>query len=169
MSHEIYMHQALELAQQALDKDEFPVGCVVVYRDRVIARGERINTLQSVASELDHAEIMALRQLEQGGADGDRSRMTLYATLEPCLMCFSAILLSRIGTLVYAYEDVMGGGTGCDLSQLPELYRNNGIRIVPGICRNESLALFQAYFRRPHIDYWRDSLLARYTLAQQTD
>ncbi len=166
MDHEHYMRQALALAQQALDKDEFPVGCVVVYRDKVIARGERINTLQTVASELDHAEIIALRHLEQGDVFGDRSQMTLYATLEPCLMCFSAILLSRIGRLVYAYEDAMGGGTGCDLIRLPELYRNNGIRIESGVCRKESLALFQAYFKRPHIEYWRDSFLARYTLAQ---
>lgn len=164
--HARYMHQALDLARQALDWDEFPVGCVVVHQDRVIAHGIRSNTRRSVPSELDHAEIIALRDLETVGNQANRSQMALYVTLEPCLMCFGAFLLSGIGTLVYAYEDAMGGGTRCERSRLPALYRDNPVRIVPDICRLESLALFKAYFSRPHIDYWRDSLLARYTLAQ---
>lgn len=169
MNHETHMRQALALARQALDNDEFPVGCVVVHQDRVIAQGRRINTRLTIASELDHAEIVALQHLQRSDASADRGQMTIYATMEPCLMCYSAILLSRIGALVYAYEDAMGGGTRCDLSQLPELYRESNISIVPGICRTESLALFQAYFQRQHLDYWRDSLLARYTLAQKLE
>jgi tRNA(adenine34) deaminase len=81
-------------------------------------------------------------------------------------MCFGALLISGIGTIVYAYEDAMGGGTSCDRSQLPELYHHNGVQIIPGVMRSESLALFKAYFSDPDIDYWRDSYLARYTLAQ---
>jgi tRNA(adenine34) deaminase len=168
MPHEYYMHLALSLARQALDADEFPVGCVVVHEGSVIARGQRVNTKQTVASEIDHAEMIALRRLEQIAEPLDRGRMTLYATMEPCMMCFSAILLSRIGTLVYAYEDAMGGGASCDRATWPELYRNNPIRIVPGVCRRESLALFKTYFKRSHLDYWRQSRLADYTLSQVT-
>jgi len=166
MTHETYMHRALAIARQALDNDEFPVGCIVVYEGEVIAQGERIHTRQPVPSELDHAEMIALRHLERCDDAMDRSRMTLYATLEPCLMCFSAIMLSRIGVLVYAYEDAMGGGTAVDRSGLPPLYRNNGMDIVPDVCRRDSLALFQEYFKRSHTDYWQNSLLARYTLKQ---
>lgn len=166
MKHETYMQHALAIARKALDKDEFPVGCVIVSDGAIVARGERINTRQAVPSELDHAEILALRELEQLDAALDRRRMTLYATLEPCLMCFGAILISGIGTLVYAYEDAMGGGTACDRSRLPSLYRGNGLRIVSGICRQESLTLFKAFYQRPHIDYWQDSELAHYTLTQ---
>lgn len=165
MEHDQHMKAALAIAGQALDKDEFPVGCVVTYDGRVVARGERINTRHAVPSELDHAEMLALRQVEQLDASLDRSRMTLYATLEPCLMCFGAILISGIGTLVYAFEDAMGGGVACDRSRLPSLYRDSAIEIVPGVCRKESLALFQAYFSRPHISYWQDSELATYTLG----
>lgn len=166
MDHELHMKQALALAREALDADEFPVGCVVVYEGKVIAQGRRINTKLPVASEIDHAEMITLRNLEKIAAAFDPSRMALYATLEPCLMCFSAILLSRLGTLVYAYEDAMGGGTACDRSGWPALYRDNTIRIVSGVCRQESLVLFKTYFGRSHIDYWRDSLLAQYTMAQ---
>jgi tRNA(adenine34) deaminase len=164
--HARYMQKALALARQALGRQEFPVGCVLVYQGRIIARGERTGTRQQIPSELDHAEMIALRQLESIDEAVDRRKITLYATLEPCLMCFGALLISGIGTLVYAYEDAMGGGTACARAHMPELYRNNGIEIVPGVCRRESLALFQTFFANPQIDYWRDSYLAQYTLGQ---
>jgi len=166
MNHETNMRHALVQAQQALDEDEFPVGCAVLLDGRVLATARRVNSRRAVPSELDHAEIMALRQVEALDGALDRRRMVLYATLEPCLMCFGAILISGIGTLVYAYEDAMGGGTACDRTRLPSLYRDSPIRIVAGVRRRESLALFQTFYRRPHIGYWRDSLLERYTLAQ---
>jgi tRNA(adenine34) deaminase len=169
MDHVGHMRQALDLARQALDRDEFPVGCVMVHDGRVIAHGSRINTRQAVPSELDHAEMIALRRLEALADPVDRKQISVYVTLEPCLMCFGALLISGIGTLVHAYEDAMGGGTVCDRSLLPPLYRNNAVDIVSGVCRAESLSLFKNYFSLPHIDYWRDSLLARYTLAQPTD
>jgi tRNA(adenine34) deaminase len=167
-THETYMRQALDLARRALDQDEFPVGCIVVYEKRIIARGERTGTRQPIPSELDHAEIIALRQMEHLTIPIDRQKATLYTTLEPCLMCFGALLISGIGTIVYAYEDAMGGGTACDRSQLPALYKDNGTRIIAPVCRQESLALFKDYFSRDHIDYWRDSYLAEYTLAQSS-
>ena len=166
MDHEMFMREALVMARTALAKDEFPVACVVSYDGRIIARGARIHTRQTVPSEIDHAEMLALRELEKAPPALDRSRMTLYATFEPCLMCFGAILISGIGTLVYAYEDAMGGGTGCDRSALPHLYRCSGLKVVSGVCREESLHLFQDFFHRPHLDYWRDSVLANYTLGQ---
>jgi tRNA(adenine34) deaminase len=165
--HEKYMQIALNEARQALDEDEFPVGCTVLLDGRVLATGRRVNSQGAMPSELDHAEIVALRRLEALDRSLDRRRMVLYATLEPCLMCFGAILISGLGTLVYAYEDAMGGGTACDRACLPSLYRDSPIRIVSGVCRRESLALFQTFYRRPHIGYWRDSLLERYTLAQR--
>ena len=86
--------------------------------------------------------------------------------MEPCLMCFGALLIAGIGEIVYAYEDVMGGGTHCDLSQLPKLYSSNPASIVPGIMRAESLALFKTFFSSPDNAYWKNSQLAAYTLAQ---
>lgn len=165
-NHVHYMQKALELARQALDRDEFPVGCLLVHNHRIIAKGVRKGTLRQIPSELDHAEIIALRHLEACTEPIDRREITLYATMEPCLMCYGALLISGIGTIVYAYEDAMGGGTACDRTKMPELYKNNGIRVIQGICRKESLALFKDFFSRPHINYWRGSLLADYTLKQ---
>jgi tRNA(adenine34) deaminase len=81
-------------------------------------------------------------------------------------MCFSATILSGIETIVFAYEDVMGGGTGCDRSGLTPLYRNHRLAIIPHVCRNQSLALFKAYFSNTKNIYWKESLLSRHALAQ---
>lgn len=166
MDHAHFMDQALQLARTALKHDEFPVGCVLVHEEQVIVQAARRGTAQQIPSELEHAEMLALRRLEQTADSVPRGQVTLYVTLEPCLMCFGALLLSGIGTIVYAYEDAMGGGTACDRTRLPELYRQNGVQVIAGVRRQESLALFKTFFTMPHIHYWQGSYLARYTLEQ---
>jgi tRNA(adenine34) deaminase len=81
-------------------------------------------------------------------------------------MCFGAIILSGIPKIVYAYEDVMGGGVSCNLMNQKPLYRNARMEITPHVLREKSLALFKRFFGNPANGYWRDSLLARYTLEQ---
>ena len=162
------MRMALTAAAKVLEQGEFPVGCVLVHDHRVLVDAGRSGTRRQVPSELAHAEMIALGRLEQLAPDLPRQDMTLYCTLEPCLMCFGAILLSGVGRLVYAYEDAMGGAASCDRANLRPLYADHGIQIVGGVCREESLALFQAFFRDPGLDYWRGSLLAQYTLSQKS-
>ncbi len=161
---EKYMALALKEAESALVLGEFPVGCVVMQGTKVVAAGARQGTggMKKRAGELDHAEILALHQLE--ARDVDRQGLTLYCTMEPCLMCFAAIMLSGIRKVVFAYEDAMGGGTGCDRKSLPPLYRDADIEVVPGVLRRESLLLFYQFFNRPDNRYWKGSLLERYTL-----
>jgi tRNA(adenine34) deaminase len=166
MHHTHFMQAALQLARSALSRDEFPVGCVIVYKGKVVARGARKGTRKAIPSELDHAEIIALRELETLAEPTDRRQMTVYTTMEPCLMCYGAIVISGIDNIVYAYEDAMGGATACDRTRLPALYANRDVDIVAGVCRRESLALFKAYFSKPAMDYWKGSLLADYTLKQ---
>jgi tRNA(adenine34) deaminase len=166
LDHNKYMAQALDLARSALADGEFPVGCILVARGRVVAAGRRQGTRQAVPSELDHAEMIALRQWERSGKAGNGGPVALYSTLEPCLMCYGASLISGITSVVYAYEDAMGGGCGCNRDRLPTLYRDSTIEILSGIGRVESLALFKAFFKDPNVGYWRDSHLARYTLGQ---
>lgn len=163
---ERFMDEALAEAATALAQGEFPVGCVMVYRDRVLARGSRTGTVGGGRNELDHAEIRALRQLSEAPVAFEPAGITVYCTLEPCLMCFSAIILAGIGNLVYAYEDVMGGGAACDRSQLKPLYRESGICVRAGPRRSESLKLLKSFFSDLHQGYWRGSLLAEYTLGQ---
>jgi len=160
------MAAALEQAQEALQAGEFPVGCVLVHQYKVVASGRRQGTAYGGRNETDHAEIMALKSFYELEDAPDPGEMSAFCTMEPCLMCFGALLIAGIGEIVYAYEDVMGGGTHCDLSQLPALYRDNPASIIPGIMRAESLALFKTFFRNSENDYWKESRLAAYTLAQ---
>ncbi len=166
MDHKYFMNQALEMAQQALEAGEFPVGCVLVHQDKVIINGSRMGVAQGGKGELEHAEMVALARLEQMDHPPPPEEITLYCTMEPCLMCYGALLIHGITKIVYAYEDVMGGGTGCDRTSLPPLYRDKALEITPHVGRSQSLSLFQAFFSRPDNHYWNDSLLARYTLEQ---
>lgn len=166
MSDHYFMRFALDEARQALAAGEFPVGCVVVHRDRIIASGARTGTRARHPNEIDHAEMVALRRLDALDTGIPPKELALYSTMEPCLMCFAALTLSRIGRVVYAYEDVMGGGTQFECDALPRLYRTMKPGVVGGVMRADSLALFQRFFGDPANDYWRDSLLAKYTAEQ---
>ena len=110
--------------------------------------------------------MVALRRLSELPDHIDTGQVMVYCTMEPCLMCLAAIVISGIRNIVYAYEDVMGGGTTCNLALLKPLYSSKAIKIVPDILRNRSVELFKAFFADPHNDYWQDSLLARYTQRQ---
>jgi tRNA(adenine34) deaminase len=161
------MEKALEQANQALLEGEFPVGCLIVHKNQIIVSSRRTGTKGSQINEVDHAEMMALRRLAHLDKSMKNRALTLFCTLEPCLMCYAAILLSGIGKLVYAYEDVMGGATESDVSRLGPLYQNNRISIVRNIMRTESLELLKSFFSNPANSYWKGSSLAEYTLAQQ--
>lgn len=167
MSDEYFMKKALALAEKAFVSGDFPVGCVIANQTDVIAEGLRQCSAGKYPNEVDHAEILALRSLYGTRALSDPKKLTVYCTMEPCLMCFGAILISGISRIVYGYEDVMGGGTGCDLSGTSPLYQKNDMRIVPHVLRQQSLALFKQFFARPENSYWKNSLLAEYTLAQE--
>ena len=166
MDYEYFMKKALDQARKALDAGEFPVGCVLVHQNRILATGARKGSMGNFPNEIDHAEMIALKCVTGMDINTDKKEMVLFTTMEPCLMCLGALILNGIGEVVYAYEDVMGGGTGCNLAGLTPLYRNQKISIVPHILRQQSLELFKAFFQNPENSYWKGSLLAEYTLRQ---
>lgn len=162
--HEEFMHQALNLASNALQRGEFPVGCVFVRDGEVVAGGARENSGGTGLNEVDHAEVLTLRDLLKRDPEGDFGAITVYSTMEPCLMCYSTMLLSGIRRFVWAYEDVMGGGCNLNLASLNPLYAGMHVELQGGVLRHEALGLFQDFFR--NYPYWQDSLLSRYTLEQ---
>lgn len=168
MDYAFFMEQALEQARNAFDHGQFPVGCVIVQDDRVIASGARTGTAGDLSffSEVDHGEMRALKALESSKVRFTPERAVLFSTMEPCLMCFSAVLLAGIRTVVFAYEDVMGGGTGLDRQHLSPLYRDAQITVVAHVLRKKSLDLFYNFFNNDANLYWKDSLLESYTLDQ---
>lgn len=168
LDDQYFMSLALEQAQQAFDNGEFPVGCVIVQDNVVVASGKRKGTTDEMPffSEISHAEIRVLMALETMESEFRPEKATLYSTMEPCLMCFGAIILSGIKKIVFAYEDPMGGGTGCDLTEMPQLYKKSKIDVVPGVLREKSLDLFGKFFNKETNLYWKDSYLEKYTIEQ---
>jgi len=161
---EKFMDMALGMASQALAAGQFPVGCVIAGETGVVSLGSRENSRGEEANEIDHAEIVALRGLAI--PINRREGLTIYSTMEPCLMCYAAIILNRIGRVVYAYEDIMGGGTSTVFNQSAPLYREADITVIPGVKRQESLELFARFFADPANNYWQGSLLADYTMKE---
>jgi tRNA(adenine34) deaminase len=166
MDYEYFMGKALDQAKKALSEGEFPVGCVIVCQNKIVVTGARKGTRGDFPDEIDHAEIIALKHLSNLNLNLSENKITLVTTLEPCLMCFGASMLSNVNEIVYAYEDVMGGGMDCDVSKLTSLYKHRQITVVSNVLRKESLKLFKAFFQNPSNIYWKGSLLAEYTLKQ---
>ncbi len=183
------MRLALEQASEALQRGEFPVGCVLVANGEVVGSGARYKSSGMDVNELDHAEIMALRDWLQRGRQGAGDCITAYVTLEPCFMCLGALMINDVKCIIFAYEDVMGGACGTDFSRpltavhermdeehMPcntyrHIYLKYGSvlsdrRIIGGVMRKESLALFYDFFSNGSNEYLKDTYLAHYTVQQ---
>ena len=165
MDQKYFMKRALEEAAQALKTGEFPVGCVFAYEDKVLVTGSRHNSTPDKFNELDHAEMAALRKLAGLGNAIDRNKIVALSTLEPCLMCYSALIVNGIRNIVYGFEDVMGGGTSLDLANLNPLYKEMRIKVSGGVLRKESQALLKAFFSDPSNHYLKGTLLAQHALT----
>ena len=142
--HEYYMSQALELAQEAADAGEVPVGCVIVRDGAVIGRGRnRREEKQAVCS---HAEMEAMAQANAALGSWRLDGCALYVTLEPCPMCAGAIINSRIRRVVYGAADAKAGccGSVTDLFALPF---NHHPMVEQGLRAEEAGALLQAFFK----------------------
>ena len=141
--HEYYMSQALELAQEAADAGEVPVGCVIVRDGAVIGRGRnRREEKQAVCS---HAEMEAMAQANATLGSWRLDNCALYVTLEPCPMCAGAIVNSRIKRVVYGARDAKAGccGSVTDLFALPFNHRP---QVEGGLLEDECAALLAAFF-----------------------
>ena len=105
-----FINRAILLAQQANDRDEFPVGALV-YRDGVIL-GEGFNQKEGLRDPSGHAEVLALRAAAKEQGDWRLTGATLVTTLEPCPMCLGAIIQARIAKIVFLAKDIRWGACG---------------------------------------------------------
>jgi tRNA(adenine34) deaminase len=143
---EIYMRQALRLAEEALAHDEVPVGAVVVHEDRVIGKG--FNQRQALADPTAHAEILAITAAAAARGDWRLSGCTIYVTLEPCLMCAGAIVLARIDRVVYAATDPKAGAVESLYQVLSDERLNHRPQVRKGVLADEAAACLVEFFRR---------------------
>lgn len=140
-----WMHHALSLAQQAAERDEVPVGAVVVRDDQVI--GEGWNCPITSNDPTAHAEVVALRDAATRSSNYRLSGATLYVTLEPCLMCAGAMIHARIGRLVFGASDPRRGAINSTAHAFETQGLNHRVAVEGGVLAKEGAALLQAFFR----------------------
>ncbi len=143
--HEHYMKAALQQAKKALRLGEVPIGCVIVYKDQIIARG--YNRRNTDKNTLAHAELTAIKRASKKIGDWRLEGCTLYVTLEPCQMCAGAIVQARIPTVVMGCMNPKAGcgGSILNLLEMPEF--NHQAQVVRGILEEECSAILKQFFR----------------------
>jgi len=144
MEDELFMRQALALAEAAAVSGEVPVGALVVKDGVVIGRGFNAPIASNDPSA--HAEIKALRDAAAHLSNYRLPGCTLYVTLEPCVMCAGAIQHSRIARLVYGALDPKTGACGSVVDLFAESRLNHHALVTGGVMAQESAALLKAFF-----------------------
>jgi tRNA(adenine34) deaminase len=139
-----YMQEALHEARRALDENEVPIGAVVVAEDRVLGRG--YNRIERLKDATAHAEVIAIGAASETLGDWRLEGATLYVTVEPCMMCLGAVLLSRISRVVYGARDMRGGACGGALSLAGLKYMDREVIISGGLLEEECRGLLQEFF-----------------------
>src|SRR5699024_11256216 len=143
---EFWMRRALALARQAAENGEVPVGAVVVMNGRAV--GEAYNQPITQQDPSAHAEVLALRQAARVVQNYRLSGTTLYVTIEPCTMCFGALMHARIGRLVYGAQEPRAGVCESQL-QLPEQrFYNHRLTVQGGVLAEQCAAQIKAFFAR---------------------
>lgn len=144
--HDQFMGEALREAEQALHTQDVPVGAVVVVDDTVVGRGR--NGREALADPTAHAEVLALREAAQQLGNWRLTAATLYVTLEPCIMCIGAAVLSRIERLVFGCTDPKAGACGSQFDIIGSRRLNHTFPIVGGVRQTEASALLSTFFQR---------------------
>jgi tRNA(adenine34) deaminase len=143
-SDDFFMGEALRQAAKAYEKDEVPVGAVIVREGKIIARS--FNQVEALKDATAHAEMLALTQAQEIAGDWRLTDCTLYATKEPCPMCAGAIVLTRLARVVFGAADPNGGAAGSALNLLQFPTLNHRCEITGGVRGAECRALLKHFF-----------------------
>ena len=138
------MQEALALARQAEANGEVPVGAVVAVDGAIIGRG--FNSPIAKSDPTAHAEILALREAGAQARNYRLERATLYATLEPCVMCAGALVAARIERLVFGARDLRFGGVRSNFRIADCELLNHRVEIVEGVLAAECVELVKNFF-----------------------
>ena len=146
---EHWMRLALEEAHLAATEGEVPVGAVIISENQVIARGHNQPIGRHDPSA--HAEIVAIREAAEKLKNYRLTGMTLYVTLEPCIMCAGAILQARLARLVYGTGDSKGGAVNSLYRLLQDSRLNHSVEVAGGVLQASSAEILSRFFREKRI------------------
>ncbi len=143
---ELFMQEAIKQAQTAFERDEVPVGAVIVCDKKIIARAH--NQVEMLKDPTAHAEMLAITQATNLLSSKWLEKCTLYATLEPCSMCAGAMVLARIKRVCYGAADPKAGACGSILDIVREKRLNHRLEVKAGIYEDVCGELLTEFFRR---------------------
>jgi len=144
VSREHFMSLAIELAKEAAENGEVPVGCVVVDKEgKVVGRGRNRRIEKNDATA--HAEMEAIREASAYLKDWRLEGCTMYVTLEPCPMCAGAIIMSRVSTVVFGAREAVTGSVGSVIDLFSEKYGHSPA-VFTGVCAEKCLELMRSFF-----------------------
>jgi len=141
---EAMMRLALEEARSAAAAGEVPVGCVIEFEGRILARGA--NRTITDCDPTAHAEMVALRAAAAAVKNHRLLGAILYVTIEPCAMCAGGMIQARIGRLVYGAEDPKGGAVRSCFAVFEHPRVNHRVEVTPGVLAQEAASLLQEFF-----------------------
>lgn len=154
--NEQYMKEALKQARKAYRLGEVPIGCVIVYQDKIIGRGyNRRNTKKTT---LAHAELTAIERASKVMGDWRLEDCTMYITLEPCPMCAGAIVQARIKRVVVGTMNPKAGCAGSILNLLQMEQFNHQVELTTGILLEECTNILQEFFKELRIRNKKEKL-----------
>ncbi|HEL1557676.1 TPA: tRNA adenosine(34) deaminase TadA [Streptococcus suis] len=143
---EYFMRQALEEARKSLEKDEIPIGCVIVKDGQIIGRGH--NAREELNQAIMHAEVMAIQEANRVEGNWRLLDTTLFVTIEPCVMCSGAIGLARIPRVIYGGTNQKFGAAGSLYDILTDERLNHRVEVETGILEEDCAQIMQDFFRQ---------------------
>jgi len=144
-----FMKEALKEARKAFDEDEVPVGAVLVYENRVIARGH--NQVEKLQDGTAHAEMLVLSAAAGLMPSWRFTEATLYCTLEPCAMCAGALFASRCKRIVWGAPDLRVGAGGSWINFFDKKHPIHTIEVTGGVMAAESAEFLQRFFQEKRL------------------
>ena len=164
---EKYMKEAIRQAKKALALKEVPIGCVIVYEGKIIARG--YNRRNTDKNTLSHAELNAIKKASKKLGDWRLEGCTMYVTLEPCQMCAGALVQSRIDEVVIGSMNPKAGCAGSVLNLLEMDGFNHKVKVTRGILEEEGSHMLSAFFEDLREEKKRLKILARQQVDQSME
>ena len=140
-----YMKEAIRQAKKAAALGDVPIGCVIVYQNKIIGRG--YNRRMADKTVLAHAEILAMKKACKKMGDWRLEDCTMYVTLEPCPMCAGAIVQARIPRVVIGCMNPKAGCAGSVLDMLHEDGFNHQVQTDINVCREECSGMLSQFFK----------------------
>ena len=142
---EKYMKEAIRQARKAYAIGEVPIGCVIVYMDKIIGRG--YNRRMADKNTLSHAELIAIRKASRKMDDWRLEECTMYVTLEPCQMCSGAIVQSRMSRVGVGCMNPKAGCAGSILNLLQMKEFNHQAELTTGVLEEECSQMMKDFFK----------------------